>query len=171
MSEWRDLPPPTPSGNAARDPTDLEKFKAKWTWVGWQILKWIPLVLIAVAISNSDGPAAAAAFLGLVLLVAWAYSQQKVIDLLYWTAVVIFLAVAAALAFSIWDNAGEAAINFWPEILGSLFVPMILTLAGRKKPRWMKLAIIASLALIVVGLAQINSITMRRADLISNQTR
>ena len=155
MSSFDERPPPLPSSHWQPPQNELDQFKAKWSWIGWQILKWTPIALITVGILGAGGPVLAAAFLGIVVIVAWSYKAGRLSDLAFWSIFSVLTVCIAIFGFQIFD--AGAVSSHLPELLGSLFFPMILTLGGRKNPRVMRVAVILAMAAYSIGLYQITA--------------
>lgn len=159
MDNFDKRPPPLPPQLRPLQ-NELQQFQAKWIWIGWQILKWAPDAFLTIGIFGLAGPVASAAFLALLAAFTWAYSAGRMADLVFWIAFAVLAVVISVFGFQILSS--SFAPKYFPEFLGSLLLPMLLTLGGRRNPRIIKVVIILSMMAFSISLYQIeNSIEER----------
>jgi hypothetical protein len=145
------------------DIEDLDRYKAKWRWLGWQFLLWSPIPLIVVAILSQKGePIAAALFLaaiaGSIKLYQLGYLFRYLWSALFWIATLVLTASLIELSEPLRAVIPYVSLGWLaPYILGMLLVPMIALIAGKKTGR-LKLGVLVALGAIAAALFQFEGI-------------
>lgn len=136
---------------------NFDEFKARWRWLGWQLLIWSPIPLVAVAIfAQREEAIGAAAFL------AGVAGAIKVYDLgFHWKVLGVatgLAAIAAIIAFAptFIAVARHASLKWTASYsLGMLLIPLIVTTYGKTK-NLLGISVVVALIAIAVSLWQFN---------------